>query len=491
MLTRIIRHEWRVLNADKTVYILLALFSVFVAYAIYNGASFARAQRASLEFLQNEREERFARNKAAVKKYERERIADPKLKPPPETILAAIASAGYNVALPPAPLAALSVGQGELYPPYTKVSLWNSKQDLFSEVENKNPLNLLSGRFDLVFFAIYLYPLLILALSYNLLSEERENGTLALLAAQPVSLARIVIGKVVLRFGVVLAATVLFSLAAALVGGANLFDANVALLVGWWILTVALYGSSWFALACLVNAGGGNSAANAALLAACWLGLTLVVPSLLNLLVTSVYPTPSRVELVAVTRQATVETREAGSQLLAVYLEDHPELAPGDREKNIKDSASIDFANHREVERRVAPLAARFDEQLAKQQRVVGFLSFLSPSIAAQEALEDIAGTGAARYQNFRRQTATFHSEWQNRYAPKLFLRATRADATEVDRGRLTPADYDDYPRFSFAEETANDAARRILLGLTALAIPLALVVFLAVRRMRRCRAAA
>ena len=35
------------------------------------------------------------------------------------------------------------------------------------------------GRFDLAFVTVYLLPLLVLALSYNVLSEEREQGTLA------------------------------------------------------------------------------------------------------------------------------------------------------------------------------------------------------------------------------------------------------------------------------------------------------------------------
>ena len=48
------------------------------------------------------------------------------------------------------------------------------------------------GRFDLAFVLIYLYPLLILALTYNLLSAEKEQGTLALALSQPVSLRTLV-----------------------------------------------------------------------------------------------------------------------------------------------------------------------------------------------------------------------------------------------------------------------------------------------------------
>ena len=51
--------------------------------------------------------------------------------------------------------------------------------------EVESPLNLMVGRFDLTFVVIYLLPLLVLALSFNVLSEEREQGTLALTCCSP------------------------------------------------------------------------------------------------------------------------------------------------------------------------------------------------------------------------------------------------------------------------------------------------------------------
>jgi ABC-2 type transport system permease protein len=72
---------------------------------------------------------------------------------------------------------------------------------------------LLSGRFDLAFVILYLYPLLILSLGYNLVSGEKEAGTLALTLSQPVALRTLVAGKVAMRFAFVLALAVALSLA--------------------------------------------------------------------------------------------------------------------------------------------------------------------------------------------------------------------------------------------------------------------------------------
>ncbi len=81
--------------------------------------------------------------------------------------------------LPDAPLAIAAVGLSDLYPHAFKVSAGSKDSFLFVD-EIANPAHLLSGSFDLAFVIVYLYPLLLLALCYNVLSGEQEQGTLAL-----------------------------------------------------------------------------------------------------------------------------------------------------------------------------------------------------------------------------------------------------------------------------------------------------------------------
>lgn len=95
--------------------------------------------------------------------------------------------------LPPGLLAPLAIGQSDLLPYYFKVST-DSRETIMASNEIENPNRLLAGRFDLALVLIFLYPLLILALTYNMLSVEQEQGTLALVLSQPVSLATLVTG---------------------------------------------------------------------------------------------------------------------------------------------------------------------------------------------------------------------------------------------------------------------------------------------------------
>lgn len=475
MYLRIMRHEWRTLVADKTLIAVTILFALVVAYGIYNGVAWVRAQRASIRALDERREELVTRYRAEVARYEAERETNPNARPPAASVGQAFGVRGYDVSLPPAPLAALSVGQADIYPTSTKVTMWNQRGDLFTEVENENPLNLLAGRFDFAFVIIYLFPLLILALSYNLLSAEKEQGTLQMLLAQPVSLGKFALGKIGIRAVVILGLALLFSLVGVLLSGVSLTDGGALPRIILWVAVVALYGAFWFALAVSVNAFGKSSATNATALAALWLLFVLIIPALLNLIVTAAHPVPSRVELVQATRRAANEAEEQGSRLLAQYFQDHPELLPGNQEINFRNQAQIYYAVQREVARRVEPLLTRYDEQLAKQQRLANLYRFLSPAIITQDALNDLAGTGAARYRYFRAQAERFQIGWHSFFIPKVF------------RGvPLTSTDYDTYPRFRWIEEPTSAIARRVLFGALGLIALTFLSGLFSLRALRR-----
>src|SRR5690606_19717788 len=101
-----------------------------------------------------------------------------------------------------------------------------------------------------------------------------------------------------------------------------------------------------------------------------------------------------------------------GSALLARYFEDHPELS-GDPVDAMENFAVTRVAVAAEVERRVQPVFERYAVQLAAQQALVDRFGFLSPAIVTLEALNDIAGSGAARHRHFTSQVGRFHDQWK------------------------------------------------------------------------------
>ncbi|MBM3796435.1 MAG: DUF3526 domain-containing protein, partial [Acidobacteria bacterium] len=377
--------------------------------------------------------------------------------------------------MPPAALGSLAIGQSDLYPYYFRVST-SSKETFINNDEIENPVHLLAGRFDLAFVFLYLYPLVILAFSYNIVSAEKESGTLALTLSQPVSLSRVVLAKILPRALFVLALSVLLSVVGVIIGGADLAAEGALWRLLLWAGVTAAYGAFWFALAIAVNALGRGSATNAMMLADAWLLLVIVIPSVLNVAVKAAYPVPSRVELIQAIRVAGDESTRQGSQLLARYLEDHPELAPpSSKPGGPPDFGTLQVAVNEATERKVQPVLAAFDAQLANQQRMVDRFRYLSPAIVAQAAFNDLAGSSAHRYQHFLTQVGAFHGQWREFFVPRI-----------LKKEKLSAADLDKLPAFTFREEATAAVTGRVAVAFAGLLIPLLLAGASALTALRR-----
>jgi ABC-2 type transport system permease protein len=468
----IIRHEWRTLRRDKTLPVIALILAAAVGYGVHNGAAWVRFQNETLRATEIEEEERLGGIKQTILDAKAGKV-DPSGFSDPRSPATVGRGLGVRYArMPPAPLASLATGQSDLYPYYLKVST-EGKDTFLNNEEIEHPVHLLSGRFDLSFVVLFLYPLVILAMSYNLLSEERESGTLLIALSQPVSLSTLVCGKIATRFAFVFALAMGLPIAGVVAGGADLTAAGSLERLLLWIAIVAAYGAFWFALAVLVNASGKSSATNAVVLAGTWLVLVLILPAVLSVVVKVLHPVPSRVEMINAIRAASREASERGSALLGRYLEDHPELA--DAGVNTEDFAGISFVTQEEVERQVRPVLAKFDLALERQEAIVSRYRFLSPAILTQSALNDIGGTGVERYRHFLAMVDQFHETWRAWFIPRV-----------VKREKLEATDINQLPVFEFREEPVSRVLQRGMTFLLGLVLPTLLLAGLSFAALRR-----
>jgi ABC-2 type transport system permease protein len=465
MLLRIIKHEWRDLTADRTIWLIAFVFSTLIGYGVFNGASWVNAQRDRAEKLISQQEEKLAEKRASLNGGADQSAFDSY----------ALGVSLQYAALPLTPAAALSVGQSDLLSATAGVSVLSLQRTQADKTGFENPLSFLAGRFDLSFTIVYLFPLLILALSYNLLSGEREQGTLQLLLSQPVSLKSIALGKAALRALVIFGLVAPLSLIGMILNGADWRGGGLLSLLLLWVVAVIIYGAFWFALALLVNALGASSATNAVALASCWLLLALIIPSLLNVVVSSLYPVPSRAELITALRGVNLDMRRDGGRLLSEFYQDHPELIPEGRGPDVNDLGLAFVTIQQEHKRRTGEVEARFERQLEKQQEFVNRFRFLSPAVVMQEALNEIAGTGVPRYQRFRQQVAQHDRRWTEFFLPRIYKSA-----------KMTAADYDAVPRFRFVEEPLIALLRRAGVSLVGLLLPTLLIGALGLHTLKK-----
>ena len=471
MFWRIVRHEWQMLKADAVLWAVVAIVGSAIAYGVWNGTRWVEFQHGAIAAASSEERERLGRLSEQLERVAGgERVsgfADPRN---PSNLGSRLAA--KVVVLPPDPLGALAVGQSDLLPSYLRVTT-ESRENLLASTELESPLRLLTGRFDLAFVVVYLVPLLILALAYSMVSGEKEQGTLALVLAQPVSLGTIVAAKVAVRAAALLVLVVCLAVGALVVTGVSVTDGRTIERLLWWTATVAAYMGVWFAIALVGVSLGRGSAATATLLAGAWLVLVVILPSALTLVVQQRYPVPSRVALVQATRVASDDANAQGARLLAAYYEDHPELATGDAEQAMTDFNVVRLAVNDDIEKRVRPVVAQFDEQLARQQALVDRFRVVSPALVMQEALSDLSGTGAQRHRHFVAQVAAFHDEWRRFFTQKIVAKAQITDLSTL-------------PGFAYAEEPTVALRARILPALLTFLLPTLALGGLAFARLRR-----
>ncbi|MGB5821078.1 MAG: DUF3526 domain-containing protein [Saonia sp.] len=320
-------------------------------------------------------------------------------------------------AMEPQPMAFISTGQADLFTHYVKPKV-SGDDFALNFTEMTSPVQLLFGSFDFAFVIVYLLPLLIIAFSYNVLSSERESGSLRLLASQPIGIQNWVLQKLGLRFFWLSVLVIGALMIVFLAFGYNPF-AQADVFFGLLGLVLA-YMLFWFALAFLVNLWVGSSAKNAVALLGLWVVFVLLVPSVLNQLGNTLYPMPSRTLMINEMRNLKADVTKKQDEILDNYLRDHPEYAINDTTQS-RGFYHPYMASQKLIKEELGPVVNTYEKQLQKQQDWVGKFKWISPAIIAQESLNQMAGTSTADYESYRKQVVAFANTWREHFMPFLY----------------------------------------------------------------------
>lgn len=457
----VMKLEWRILRRDRAALVVLGLFAGFLVLAAFAGGRHAERHGEGVQRSLAEQDARLAGHRADIR-----RLGDgpATAKDPRDPVYMGREGAAHVAVLPPAPLASITVGQRDLHPQAvritTEVQLTEQRQ---TETPMAGPGQLAAGSFDPAFLFVVLFPLVVIALSYELLSGERERGTLAMLLSQPISQRGLVLGKAAARAVGLSTVTLVAALVGLWASGADVLSGWVpallyaALLVAW-----ALF---WFAAAVAVDSRGGSSARNALVLIGAWLVLVVIVPGLLGAAVDTLYPPPDRVALVHEAREA---AREVEKELAGLEGRHDRDVRSNDYTRRVVEVQSALAA-------RAEPVLAEMRDRVRQRQGVLESLRFVSPAIVVQMALEDIAGAGAARHRRFEDQVDAFHDVWRAHFAGAIEAGA-RLDVAALDR----------LPQFVFVEEPEADRVMRVGLGIGALLFGAGGLLLLALPGLKR-----
>ena len=330
---------------------------------------------------------------------------------------------------PPSPLSALASGRTEVETASLRIRLLALEGQLY-EHETVNPRLAAAGDLDLAFVLVALLPLFVIAITYDIVSGERERGTwqMARLFARRRRLVAAKIGaRVILATGLVTS----LALIGALLAG---IDADGR--AGWAAALVALHTLFWFAL-CLGIAGGRRSSTtNAMILVGVWVALTFLAPAVLSLTNAILHPVPEALELTVRQRQGYHEAWDLPkAATMDGFFEDYPQWSDQTVPEDEFTWAWYYAMNHR-GDRAARDASRAYRDILAQRDQWARRWSLLVPPLATQIALDRLSSTDLGTQLAYQEAVRRYHERLKAHFQPLLF---SAAPIPEVD-GERVPA---------------------------------------------------
>jgi len=411
MYRHIFKYELKKMTADRTLWILSVLLFLFSVLSIFNGSEWINFQLKNIDKIEVYQYQRLEKHVKEINEYNAKHDFIGVSAPHNASSIGTYTM--HYIVKPPHPNALFAIGQSDLYPYYIRFSSIDRSNMLINE-EIANPVNLLIGKLDFAFFIVYLLPLLIIAMSYELMASERELGTLTLLRIYQAKTLQFFFFKWLFRVLCLLAVLYIGMLTGILVFSPFSFtqyDFGTLTIIGF-TTTYVLF---WFALCFAINMLGKNSLFNGIALTMFWLFIVFLLPTIFNTGMEKRYPLPSRNEQIV--RQREVKEGTDEKETYNYYLKKHPEYHTfkSDTVGNsiiikwypayIVTTAAIDSIN--------AIDEARFTRSLSMQETGLEKLSFISPSLMTNLAFNQIGRNSLSDYKKFNKDFKTAQQRWR------------------------------------------------------------------------------
>lgn len=331
------------------------------------------------------------------------------------------------------PLSGFSIGQSDINPSIKRITIKTFEAQKY-DTDLTNPMNLQSGNLDLSFVLIYLIPLLIIVMVFNVLSEETESGTWHLVAVQTKSKLSFLCNKLLVRFLFVETLVVMLFLIGALLLSIS-FSAQLVTL----FLLATLYVVFWFSLSFFIALFKKSSGFNVLILLTIWLVILILIPSGINTYVSSKYPIPEALNTAIAQRDGyhtKWDTEE--SPTIKKFYDHYPEF-----EKYGYPTGGFNWLWYYAMQQ-MGDDDSKEEQQNLKAKiklrlEATNKLTSVIPNMYLQRTFNKIAGTSMEEHLTYLEATGDFHEKLRLYFYPRIF---ENVYADTIDWNQFKPEFY-------------------------------------------------
>ena len=333
-----------------------------------------------------------------------------------------------DVAKPPEPLSVICLGMERQLGSTVKVSY----EDVPTEAKilgGGNPLLNVFAAVDGVLMVQIAFSLFVISIAYDVICGERENGTLALVASNPVSKYHILIGKYLGGMVSLLVPLAMGWIAAALLINLNpIIEFHTAEWSRFTLLfaALALYLSIFFLLSMLVSAITHRSARALVWLLFLWIVIVFIIPNGAVYIAKQVRPIPSKavvnVESAAIETAFREKIRDYGAKhrsgsyftsersVISGNLPFAFHVLTGSREamRWYLEGAKFYIPHRIEYAEQIGNLHQEYYRSLKRQTVLAENLSRLSPAWVYYNISAGLSGTDLRRHERFIQQAQDY-----------------------------------------------------------------------------------
>lgn len=421
------KFEFKLIFRQKLVLTALLLSLLFAAIALWNGWSKIETIRHEITAAKQAETLRFAEK---IQHYGNGGLAG-------ETGYYVFHTV-YNA---PTMWSFISLGNRNFSPHIQRIRLLGLQAQLY-DGESHNPEYAVAGNFDFAFVVIFILPLFCIALAHDLCSIERNQNRLTLLqslAAKPrMFWAKRLFARWIIASGSIMLPLII-CVALLQLSGVQLSGAQLPWLDCLHIcLAIALYALFWILLSGLFSFYLLKPSANAILCLNIWLLVTLLIPSIANILINNATPVIAGAEIALQNRQKTHDAWDLPKQqTFDVFFKEYPEW---------KDTPAVTerfhykwyYAFQHVADMSVSKAVQQREQALLQRNASSRAVGLVLPSVAMQYWLDDLAQNNLESLLNYRKKVTQFHSQLREYFYPYLF-----------NEKPFNAADFQAMPKFS------------------------------------------
>ncbi len=391
--------EWKHFIRNPFKVIAVLLFIIACLYGLHNGANLYHRQKAEIEKI----DQRIAseRQKTIEKHFKKDiSIAQGSRSRDPSSPYWAIRQFPLYHFKKPSPAMVYSIGQSEQYGYYKKITFNSSPYDSDLSEEIANPERLQIGTFDFSFALLYLLPLMLLILFYNIKSTEIEQGFMPLIEVQNSSKKIWILIRASFYSLLIFFVNIILIIYGSMLTNTHELTSNF---FGYIFFYTFLYILLWTVLYFIVLIGSKSTLLNTLQMSTIYLSLAFIVPGIIHQALSISKPPNFMIELIDVRdqRQGLYDSPSdvIQSQLNIQFPQilDSPIYRDSSKSETVRSQSMPAMVNELKKEN-----IRLIEKEVQSRKDFIGRFFILNPVIFFQNRFNLLSETHFDNYQNYR-----------------------------------------------------------------------------------------